>query len=185
MYREVIEHPWSLPESLKQHLDLNSGNDRGRLYRVVPEGFQQPKWPRLGNATVGERVKALAHSNGWIRDTAARLLYERPDNSAPSQLRTLFSISKSRLGRLHALYALAGLGALNEGTIRLALNDSEPMVRAAAVRLSERFLADASGELWAKLSETHPCLESSVGTRWPSPWGKRGSRNGLTGWPRF
>ncbi len=32
MYREVIEHPWSLPESIKKHLDLNSGNDRGRIY---------------------------------------------------------------------------------------------------------------------------------------------------------
>jgi len=33
MYREVIEHPWSLPASIKQYLDLNSGNDRGRIYR--------------------------------------------------------------------------------------------------------------------------------------------------------
>ena len=43
MYREVIEHPWSLPESIKKHLDLNSGNDRGRIYRVAPDGFRQPK----------------------------------------------------------------------------------------------------------------------------------------------
>ncbi|MFN5655272.1 MAG: PVC-type heme-binding CxxCH protein, partial [Verrucomicrobiota bacterium] len=30
MYREVIEHPWSIPDEIKQHLDLNNGNDRGR-----------------------------------------------------------------------------------------------------------------------------------------------------------
>ena len=41
MYRETIEHPWSLPESLKKHLDLNSGNDRGRIYRIVPDGFKR------------------------------------------------------------------------------------------------------------------------------------------------
>ncbi|HAM71625.1 MAG TPA: cytochrome C, partial [Verrucomicrobiales bacterium] len=35
MYRETIEHPWSLPESIKKHLDLNSGNDRGRIYRIA------------------------------------------------------------------------------------------------------------------------------------------------------
>ncbi len=29
MYREVIEHPWSIPAEVKQHLDLTSGQDRG------------------------------------------------------------------------------------------------------------------------------------------------------------
>jgi putative membrane-bound dehydrogenase-like protein len=37
MYRETIEHPWSLPEPLKSRLDLNSGNDRGRIYRIVAD----------------------------------------------------------------------------------------------------------------------------------------------------
>ncbi|MFN8707107.1 MAG: cytochrome C, partial [Planctomyces sp.] len=36
MYREVIEHPASLPPEIKQHLDLTSGRDRGRLYRICP-----------------------------------------------------------------------------------------------------------------------------------------------------
>ena len=31
MYREIVEHPWSLPESIKKFLDLNSGSDRGRI----------------------------------------------------------------------------------------------------------------------------------------------------------
>ena len=33
MYRETIEHPWSMPDDLKARLDLTSGRDRGRLYR--------------------------------------------------------------------------------------------------------------------------------------------------------
>ena len=37
MYREVIEHPWSIPDEIKKHIDLNSGNDRGRIYRIVPD----------------------------------------------------------------------------------------------------------------------------------------------------
>ena len=40
MYRETIEHPWSIPESIKQHLDLNSGNDRGRIWRIAPKDFK-------------------------------------------------------------------------------------------------------------------------------------------------
>ena len=42
MYRETIEHPWSLPERIKKYLDLNNGNDRGRIYRIVPQGFEHP-----------------------------------------------------------------------------------------------------------------------------------------------
>ena len=35
MYRETIEHPHSIPEPIKKHLDLTSGKDRGRLYNLV------------------------------------------------------------------------------------------------------------------------------------------------------
>src|SRR5262249_47532279 len=79
MYREVIEHPWSLPENIKKYLDLNSGNDRGRIYRITPDGFKQPKPVHLGSATTAELVATLANPNGWHRDTASRLLYERQD----------------------------------------------------------------------------------------------------------
>ncbi len=34
MYREFIEHPDSLPSTLKARMDLNSGSDRGRIWRV-------------------------------------------------------------------------------------------------------------------------------------------------------
>ena len=35
-YREYIEHPDSLPANLKARMNLNSGNDRGRIWRVRP-----------------------------------------------------------------------------------------------------------------------------------------------------
>lgn len=110
MYREVIEHPWSIPETIKQHLDLNSGNDRGRIYRIVPEGFKQPKPPKLGELNTPNLVKLLAHPNGWHRDTAARLLYERQDTNA---LPFLTAKTDSALASLHALHALRSLGQTN------------------------------------------------------------------------
>jgi putative membrane-bound dehydrogenase-like protein len=76
VYREVIEHPASLPPPIKKHLDLTSGRDRGRIYRVTHDGFKQRPLPRLGKATTAELVATLAHRNGWHRDTAARLLFE-------------------------------------------------------------------------------------------------------------
>lgn len=145
MYRETIEHPWSLPQSIKQYLDLNSGNDRGRIYRIVPDGFRQPKLPRLGSATTAELVKALEHPNGWHRDTAARLLYERRDLSAVAAVEKLLDKSSSELGRLHALYALAGLGRPEPPHLARALSDSAPAVREHAVRLCANLLPDRGG----------------------------------------
>ncbi|PYM14757.1 MAG: hypothetical protein DME18_06045 [Verrucomicrobia bacterium] len=139
MYREVIEHPWSLPESIKKHLDLNSGNDRGRIYRIVPEGFKQPKRPHLSNATTKNLVALLEHSNGWHRDTTARLLYQRQDKAAVPMLERLQMNSKSRLARIHALSVLDGLGALTQSHLLGALDDRDASVREHAVRLAEQF----------------------------------------------
>ncbi|MBK9138801.1 MAG: c-type cytochrome [Verrucomicrobia bacterium] len=148
MYREIIEHPWSLPPALKKHLDLNAGNDRGRIYRVVPTGFKPPARPRLGEAGTAELVAALGHRNAWHRETAARLIYERPDRAAIPALERLLGDAASPLGRLHALYALAGLGALRQEHLQRALDDTDDRVREHAVKLSEPFLASAGA--------THP-----------------------------
>jgi putative heme-binding domain-containing protein len=141
MYREIIEHPDSIPPAIKKHLDLNSGNDRGRIYRIVPENFTRRAKVDLSSATTAELVATLAHPNGWHRDTAARLLYEKQDQSAVPLLEKLAADSSSPLGRMHALHALDGLwGALSEKTIVHALNDNEPVVREHAILLSEKFL---------------------------------------------
>jgi putative membrane-bound dehydrogenase-like protein len=153
MYREVIEHPWSLPESIKKLLDLNAGNDRGRIYRVVPDGFKQPKLPRLGRASTKELVATLEHPNGWHRDTAARLLYERQDPAAVPLLLNLLSKSPSALARMHALYALDGSAALKEAQVLTSLNDADPSVREHAIRLSEKFKSTASDMFWARVRQ--------------------------------
>lgn len=83
MYREVVEHPWSIPETIKKHLDLNSGNDRGRIYRVAPKGFRAPRIDDLGALDDAALRKLLDHPNDWHRTTARRLLFERGHAAAP------------------------------------------------------------------------------------------------------
>ena len=139
VYREVIEHPHSLPPQIKKHLDLRSGSDRGRIYRIVPDGFKQRPLPRLGEASVEQLVRTLEHPNGWHRDTAARLLFERQDRSAVPLLASLATESKSPLGRTHAMYTLSSLGALRPDVVLLRLGDPHPRVREHAVRLAEAF----------------------------------------------
>jgi len=140
VYREVIEHPASLPPVIKRHLDLTSGRDRGRIYRVVPDGFEQRKPPRLSEASTAKLVATLEHPNAWHRETAARLLFERQDRAAIEPLEKLAAESKSPLGRMHALYALAGLDALQPAVVLRALDDEQPGVREHAIKLAERVL---------------------------------------------
>ena len=48
MYREVIEHPESLPAVLKRQLDLTQRPDQGRIYRVVPADYHYSPPKLLG-----------------------------------------------------------------------------------------------------------------------------------------
>jgi putative membrane-bound dehydrogenase-like protein len=151
MYREVIEHPWSLPDSIKKHLDLNSGNDRGRIYRIVPEKFKQRPLPRLGKASSAELVALLEHPNGWHRDTAARLLFERQDQSSAAKLAGLVNPLRPAHAITHALHALAGLKALKEEHLIYSMWHSKPAVRENALKLVEPFLAKPSVKLWQEM----------------------------------
>jgi len=141
MYREVIEHPWSIPEAIKKHIDLNSGNDRGRIWRVVPENFQRPALPKFASLAAPQLAAHLDHPNAWVRETAARLLYERADRRAVATLESMLGRSQSAVGRIHALRALDGLLALNNQHLLAALGDADERVREHAVKLCEGALA--------------------------------------------
>ena len=141
-YREVIEHPRSLPPMIKKHLDLNSGRDRGRIYRIVPTGFKQPQRKLPGEASTEELVAMLEHENGWHRLTALRLLAERQDKAAVEPLVELAESSSSALGRAYAMDGLAGLGQLTSKTVLRALDDSQPRVRERAVWHAGFFVAE-------------------------------------------
>lgn len=138
MYREVIEHPWSIPDEIKKHIDLNSGNDRGRIWRILPEGGAPRKGKKvtLASADVEELVKTLGHPNGWHRDTAQRLLYEKQDKSAVPLLKQRLSHPVTSLETLHVLNTLASLKGLEAGDVELALKNPDPQVREKAAQLA-------------------------------------------------
>ena len=136
MYREIIEHPWSLPPGIKQHLDLNSGNGRGRIYRVVRTATPRRKNSPLADLPTPQLVATLSHPNGWHRNTAQRLLHQRQDPTAIAPLSKLLSDAQSPQARLHAFWSLHGHGALTKPLITTALADPHPALRAAAVTYS-------------------------------------------------
>jgi hypothetical protein len=140
-----------MPPSIVKHLNVGAGFDQGRLYRLVPEGFRRPRPPRLGQAPTGELVALLEHPNGWHRDTASRLLYQRQDRAAVGPLKKLAAESKFPQGRMHALYALEGLKALDVATVLRGLHDPDACVREHALRLAEPFAS--APEVRARLEE--------------------------------
>nr|ART40240.1 K820 [uncultured bacterium] len=153
MYRETIEHPVSIPEDIKAFLDLESGDRRGRIYRLVPPNWSRKAPPKLADWPSSELVKALESPNGWTRETASRLLWEREDRTIENDLRKLFETSASPLGRLHAFYALLNLGLIRESDVARALSDPDPHLVAHGLQRAKAFLAGPDTTLGKRLIE--------------------------------
>jgi len=156
MYRETIEHPWSMPDDLKAMLDLENGRDRGRIYRLTPPGFERRNTPRLSTATTAELVALLRHPNAWHRDTAHRLLFERQDPAAVPLLENLLTDQTSELGRLQALWSLEGMKRLSDENLLVSFHDSSAGIREQAVlvltgRMSRAESAGSETDLLAPL----------------------------------
>ncbi|MGE3315737.1 MAG: PVC-type heme-binding CxxCH protein, partial [Planctomycetaceae bacterium] len=147
MYRAVIEHPDWVPDELKNRPDERFGEDRGRIYRIVPSnsGKRSVTKPSHATAHTSELVQLLEHPNSWHRETAARLLYEQQDESAGAALKKLLRESRSPLGRIHALWALEGFGQLDSDLlVELLARETDSRVAEQGLRLSERRIrADA------------------------------------------
>ena len=156
MYRYMIEHPDYLPDVGKRELEphYRAGEDRGRLYRV----YHQDRPPRRGKPLAGKSVEqlceALASPNGWQRDVAQQeLLWHGELASSDGIANCKMQIANLKglpaKSRLQALYALGGLNGLDNQSLLKAFADSHPMVRRAAVRLSE---GRSDGELWDEIA---------------------------------
>lgn len=142
MYRETIEHPFSIPEPIKKHLDLTSGKNRGRLYHLLRDGFEPREIKNLDKASSAELVELLADRDAWWRDTAQRLLLELADASVVPALKSQAMQSHSDLGRAHSLWTLAAMGKLDSATLLPVFSHANPFLRELAAKLSEPFLKD-------------------------------------------
>jgi len=137
------------PDGALYLADWQSGAESGRIVRIVPANFRPSKPPQLGKAKTIELVTAFTNANGWHRDTAARLLYEKRDAMAVPGLTNMANNSRLPLARLHALHALSGLDALREGQVIVALRDPDSRVRERALLLAETFTG--SDAIWEQL----------------------------------
>ncbi len=141
MYRGVIQHKAFLTHYLIANIkdrQLEQPFNMGRIWRIVPDGAK-PAAVSLP-AEPAKLVTFLNHANGWVRDTAQRLLVEKKDDAIVPDLAALVK-GGSPLAKIHALWTLDGMAALTPDITAIALKDSDPKVRATAVRLADRTLA--------------------------------------------
>lgn len=161
MYREVIEHPWSLPPNLKRLIDLDSGRERGRIWRIVTTDFKRPAKRDFSKATTDQLVEALKSANGWTRDTASRLLCERFEKSAAPLIdqKIIHGPDIADASRAQGLWLLETLGELQAKHITACLagarssNSNHDGLVENALQLIEKMPADEQPALLKKVDE--------------------------------
>jgi hypothetical protein len=156
MYRGIIQHRIYVTSFLRKQIEdrkLDEGIHYGRIWRIVPDSAPKANFQLgLAQAASAELVRALDNPNGWVRDTAQRLLVERRDPAAKAALtQAATDAQRPALARVHALWTLEGAGQLERATVIAALRDADPRVVAAAVRVSEPMLR-TDAELAARVA---------------------------------
>jgi mono/diheme cytochrome c family protein/glucose/arabinose dehydrogenase len=152
MYRGVIQQRADITEYLRDYIvrhKLERPTGLGRIYRVVHDTTKRDTERGPSTRSSQQLIARLSHPNGWWRDSAQQWLVERGDKSIAPELVKLAAGAKDWRTRVHALWTLDGLDAIDPATTTKALEDPSRDVRVAAIRIAERWLSDANGPIQA------------------------------------
>ena len=146
MYRGIIQDaPWLNPQSRenikKNGLDKNI--QHGRIWRIRHKDFTPRKaneMPKMSKESTFSLLRHLSHEAGWWRDAAQKEIVLRKDGkSVIPHLKGLARFGENALGRLHALWTLEGLDAVDVKFLQFIIQDRDERLRRAAVQIAERF----------------------------------------------
>ena len=132
-YRGVIQHKRFLTsylrrQSAERQLDKPIG--LGRIYRIVPEKHEKIKSP-------DGLVAGLSHPYLWWRLRSQKRIVEGDRQDLVLEIQKLAEDNtENPHGRVHAMWALAGLGKLKEVTVTQAIEDKEWFVSMTGLRLA-------------------------------------------------
>jgi putative membrane-bound dehydrogenase-like protein len=166
-YRRWVEHPAFVPEAQREGVDWRQGSGRGRIWKVSRRERTWPPRPapRMTRLSTSDVARFVDSPNGWLRDTAQRVLVERRDPLAGPLVRAIILQSRIPQAKLNALGTLDGLGLLDDSTLLRAMDDAEGHVRQYAVRLAAPRLATsvALRDAALKLADfPHPLVRFEV-----------------------
>lgn len=143
MYTGIIQDaqfvgPNSYLRKKVEQYQLDKQHNWGRIWRITYEGTAPDRTrPRMYSETPAQLVQHLTRPSGWWRDTAQKLLVLRRDKSVVPALRTMARSSDNQLARIHALWTLEGLDALDASLVRALMKSPDPKIRIQAIRASE------------------------------------------------
>jgi putative membrane-bound dehydrogenase-like protein len=151
MYRAVIEHPEFMPPELKNRPDMTAGKDKGRIWRIVPEGHKT-KGVRhyMTNAPIDSLLGVLPAENAWVRTTAHRLLLEGLRGPARPERLEDMALTGNYRDDIPAAWLLAALHGIDDSVI-LGMFERPGNVE-TALTLAERKIAKSLG-LQKRLTE--------------------------------
>jgi mono/diheme cytochrome c family protein/glucose/arabinose dehydrogenase len=174
MHRGIIqEGAWTGPKSYLRPQIKRYGLDKniqhGRIYRLVYDGMKRGPQPKMLDASSKKLVSYLNHPNGWWRDNAQKELIIRNEQSLVPGLKaiaagqsTSYIKINTAMSRLHALWTLEGLDALDKTIISGALNDQDIEVKKAGIRLSEIYIKQNDEQIIEKLASLKNDLSYDV-----------------------
>jgi len=147
-YRRFVEHPDWVAKDGRNRVDWSEGKGHGRIWRIGREGqrraVQRP--PFRDDASVASLVAALDTANGWRRDTARRLLWERGGAAALGSLRSAVDRWTRPEARVAALATWSALGGDDPRWLARLLDDANARIRAVAAQAAGEWLARRPGD---------------------------------------
>ena len=163
MYRGIIQDAGWLSPGPRQFIresGLWDNNRHGRIWRIRHRDHEPGRLPGMLDESTVELVRHLEHPNGWWRDTAQKLIVLRDDReSVLPLLEATVRFNQNPLARLHALWTLEGIGAVNAEILNSAYVDRDWRVRRAGIQVAESMLPEKPGilaDLSALSRDSHP-----------------------------
>jgi glucose/arabinose dehydrogenase/mono/diheme cytochrome c family protein len=154
--RGIIQHRIFMTSFLRKQVvsrELDRPTDRGRIWRLVPEGVTRGSVEDLASLPSAELATRVASPNGTVRDIARRLLAERRDAASLPALDRLLGHEWPEV-RTQAAWTRELVAGLDRAVIARLAGDSDPRVRENAAELAERAVARGEdvGPILARLA---------------------------------
>ena len=152
MYRGIIQDAGWFNEqnqAYSREHGFNKHVQRGRIWRIRHKDHQPRSVPKLLDATPLELIRFLGSANGWVRDTAQKLIILRANEADFSDadradliavLNGTVRYTDRPLLRLHALWTLEGLDAVDQALLEFGLVDRDARIQSAAIQIGEKLI---------------------------------------------
>ncbi len=152
MYRGIIQDVTYLTPYLKKHIvkhDLANPLNRGRIYKVTPEG-ENPPVPDLSDKTINELVHLLNSPDAWVSATAQRLLVDGDKTVAVPLLQNQLQNGTALLGKIRSFWTLEGLGQLEASAVKSFLFSGNIKLQQQAVAAIASSMNQRNALTWLK-----------------------------------